>query len=36
MCASQRYRCRSRARVYTPDPVPLGYGDDIKREAVRL
>jgi transposase-like protein len=33
---SQRYKCRTCARVYTPEPLPLGYGDDIKREAVRL
>ena len=36
MRGSQRYRCRRCARVYTPDPLPLGYGDDVKREAVRL
>lgn len=33
---SQRYKCRACARVYTPEPLPLGYGDDVKREAVRL
>jgi transposase-like protein len=32
---SQRYRCRACARGYTPEPKPLGYGDDVKREAVR-
>jgi transposase-like protein len=32
---SQRYKCRECARVYTPDPLPLGYPDE-KREAVRL
>ena len=36
MRGSQRYKCRACARVYTPDPLPLGYADDIKREAVRL
>jgi transposase-like protein len=33
---SQRYKCRACARVYTPEPLPLGYGDEVKREAVRL
>jgi transposase len=33
---SQRYKCRACARVYTPDPLPLGYPDETKREAVRL
>src|SRR4028118_815472 len=33
---SQRYKCRQCARVYTPDPLPLGYPDETKREAVRL
>ena len=33
---SQRYKCRAYARVYTPDPLPLGYPDETKREAVRL
>lgn len=36
MRGSQRYKCRHCARVYTPDPLPLGYSDDLKREAVRL
>ena len=36
MRGSQRYKCHACARVYTPEPLPLGYGDDIKREAVRL
>ena len=36
MRGSQRYKCRACARVYTPQPLPLGYGDDVKREAVRL
>ena len=33
---SQRYKCRACARVYTPEPLPLGYGEEVKREAVRL
>jgi transposase-like protein len=33
---SQRYKCRECARVYTPDPLPLDYPDETKREAVRL
>ncbi len=33
---SQRYKCRACQRAYTPEPLPLGYGDDVKREAVRL
>ena len=33
---SQRYKCRQCARVCTPDPRPLGYPDETKREAVHL
>jgi transposase-like protein len=33
---SQRYKCRACQRVYTPEPLPLGYADEVKREAVRL
>jgi transposase-like protein len=33
---SQRYKCRACARVYTPEPLPLGYGEGVRREAVRL
>lgn len=33
---SQRYKCRACARFYTPDPKPLGYPAETKREAVRL
>ena len=33
---SQRFKCRACARVYTPEPLPLGYGEEVKREAVRL
>lgn len=34
MRGSQRFKCRACQRVYTPEPLPLGYG--VKREAVRL
>lgn len=33
---SQRYKCRGCQRIYTPDPKPLGYPDQTRREAVRL
>lgn len=33
---SQRFKCRECQRIYTPDPKPLGYPEEIKREAVRL
>lgn len=33
---SQRYLCRACARLYTPSPLPLGYADETRREAVRL
>lgn len=33
---SRRYRCRDCRRIYTPEPKPLGYPDETKREAVRL
>jgi transposase-like protein len=33
---SQRYRCKECQRIYTPDPKPLGYPEEGKREAVRL
>jgi transposase-like protein len=33
---SQRYKCKECQRIYTPDPKPLGYPDQTKREAVRL
>ncbi len=33
---SQRYKCRDCQRIYTPDPKPLGYSEETKREAVRL
>lgn len=36
MRGSRRYKCRACARVYTPDPLPLGYSEEMKREAVRL
>lgn len=33
---SQRHKCRECQRVYTPQPKPLGYPAETKREAVRL
>ena len=33
---SQRYKCRECQRIYTPEPKPLGYPDETRREAVRL
>ncbi|MBV9956877.1 MAG: IS1 family transposase [Acidobacteria bacterium] len=33
---SQRYKCRECQRVYTPEPKPLGYPEETRREAVRL
>ena len=33
---SQRYRCKECQRIYTPEPKPLGYPEETKREAVRL
>jgi transposase-like protein len=33
---SQRYKCKECQRIHTPDPKPLGYPDETKREAVRL
>ena len=33
---SQRYKCKECQRIYTPDPKPLGYPDETKREAVCL
>src|ERR1044072_6814706 len=32
----QRYRCKECQRIYTPEPKPLGYPEETKREAVRL
>jgi transposase-like protein len=32
---SQRYKCRACQRIYTPEPKPLGYAEETKREAVR-
>jgi transposase-like protein len=28
--------CHHCARLYTPDPLPLSYSDEVRREAVRL
>jgi transposase-like protein len=33
---SQRYKCRDCQRIYTPEPKPLGYPKETRREAVRL
>jgi transposase-like protein len=33
---SQRYKCKECQRLYTPEPKPLGYPGQTKREAVRL
>jgi len=33
---SQRYRCKECRRIYTPEPKPLGYPEETRREAVRL
>lgn len=36
MHGSQRFKCRDCVCVYMPDPLPLGYADEFKREALRL
>lgn len=33
---SRRYKCKWCRRIYTPEPKPLGYAAETKREAVRL
>ena len=33
---SQRFRCRSCDRIYTPEPSPNGYPDEVRRQAVKL
>jgi transposase-like protein len=33
---SQRFKCKECQRIYTPEPKPLGYPEETKREAVRL
>ena len=33
---SRRYLCRLCERLYTPAPLPLGYPEGTRREAVRL
>jgi transposase-like protein len=33
---SQRFKCKDCQRIYTPEPKPLGYSAETKREAVRL
>jgi transposase-like protein len=34
--ASQRFKCKGCQRIYTPEPKPLGYPEETRREAVRL
>ncbi len=33
---SQRFRCRLCDRIYTPEPSPNGYSDEVRRQAVKL
>jgi transposase-like protein len=33
---SQRFRCRSCDRIYTPEPSPNGYPDEVRLQAVKL
>ena len=33
---SQRYQCQLCRRQYTPEPRPLGYGDETKEMALKL
>jgi transposase-like protein len=33
---TQRYLCKACGRKYTPEPKFQGYGDDLRRQAVRL
>ena len=33
---SQRFRCRVCDRIYTPEPSPDGYSDEVRRQAVKL
>jgi transposase-like protein len=33
---SQRYKCKECRRFYAPEPKPLGYPEETRREAVRL
>jgi transposase-like protein len=33
---SQRFACKLCQRTYTPEPNPLGYTDDVRKQALRL
>jgi transposase-like protein len=33
---SQRYKCRSCVRYFTPQPKPMGYDDELKQKALQL
>lgn len=33
---SQRYKCKDCQRIYTPEPKPSGYADEIRHQAVKL
>jgi transposase-like protein len=33
---SQRFGCKLCQRTYTPHPNPLGYTDDVRKQALRL
>lgn len=33
---SQRYKCQVCQRKYTPEPKPIGYPDDVRRQAVQM
>lgn len=33
---SQRFECKLCQRTYTPEPNPLGYADDVRRQALKL
>lgn len=33
---SQRYLCKQCQRKYTPNPKVVGYGDELRQQAVRL
>ena len=33
---SQRYKCKSCHRVYTPNPTPQGYSDELRQKAVQM
>ena len=33
---SQRYKCKTCQRLYTPDPKPMGYDDEMRQQAVKM